>query len=336
MQYHRTFFTDFWRKVITFFIAIFVWGTVNLSLPEGKFDFFPLQTIRNIPVHLDYDEKEILLDNPNRTIDMECRCLFLFKLTPDDFTVQKQLILPEGLEVSNPKLQIEKSNIQCRRSFVKFLSWTPSVLSLDASKIVAKDLRVTLLKFANRTPSHITPVVKFTPETIRVRGPASVLNDLEIIPAGFIGIENHKQSYEEQCTLDIPDKVEVLTEEPVIAHIDFVQEAQISLHHLYQEHLLVIPSKSNLLFPEGFKLPSVNITIEGIISNEQLQKIRPVIDLSEVTQEGSATLPVQLLYLPNNVKSKVTPEEITVMLQPPEPPPVQTEKPQAETPTPEK
>lgn len=341
MQSHRTFFTDFWRKLITLVLALVIWETVNVTLPDGEFDFFPLQTIHGIPIQLLYDDNEVFVDNPKHTIDLQCRALFTRKLTADDFIVQKQLILPEGLEVSKPKLQIEKANIKCRRHLVKLISWTPTVFSLDASKIVEKELPISKHKIIDRTAKDKNTKITITPASVRLRGPASILNEMQSIPAALITIDDHITSYEAPGELELPEHVENLTEEKIIVKIAIVKEAKNSQHHLFNQPLLVIPSPNpNLQFPEGYKIPNVEVTLEGILTNEQLQKVRPFLDLSAITKEGDYTIPVQLLYLPNNVITEIIPKELSLSLkippQPQEPLPETEKETEETTPPPEK
>jgi len=303
---------DFGRKALALFFAILIWMAVTRRLQDTA-DF------HGVPVRITTGPGIVVLNDRTPTVDVTVSGSKrrLQRLTVDDIHIEAKIdYLPPGLYFRN--IRVTPENVRTPLG-IKVVEIRPETVQVTVDRIESRPNVPVRVRFEG-TPRKDYTVLRHTvvPPTVAVSGPSRTVRSVDEVSTEYVSLEGAVQSFQK-------DGVKLLVEEGLQVHPATVS-VKVEIGRSGAEKafdklpLLVLCPPAYPLRVRG-PLPTVGVTLHGpqaVLNGTDETKIRPFIDISNLTNPGTYRRPVRVwLAEPKASVQFVQPSMVEIELVPP-------------------
>ncbi len=243
-------------------------------------------------------------------ITVKDKTSILEKITDKDFNVRLDLSDIDTSKETKVKL---KWNIpKTMTSFFSSIKIEPEELDIKVEKRIEKNVKVDLVRYGDPAKGFLIKKITIDPESIRVQGPKSLLENLTNIKTETINIEGIKESFGRQLIV-VPESPRIKSLGKVYVFFEIIQDTE--------EKILKFQSLNFENLKDQFKA-SINriiiLKIEGpkmeIAAIDQ-NNINLYVDCSNIVYPGDYPLEIKVKLQENFIINSIIPEKVVVTVE---------------------
>ncbi len=307
-------------KALSLAGALVIYSFYQTAIQDEVSFVLPLQTSAA------QDRIVSLRDTRKGTLRLSGRAQDLKNLRSSDFELYVHLSpASEGLQKLPVQYRLRNNNLQLKKDIA--ISVEPESVSLLVEKLAVRRLPIEASIQGYPATGYSLGTYRIFPESVRVSGPASALEQLEAISTQAIDITGKNQSFQELVDLELPmlPGVSGADQTGSKLQLDF-QRTQVEIQidaRSETQTFSIKPEIENL--PENLRLISilpgiVQLTLQGssaalqqIEEDEQFIQIK--LDGGDIFASGRYALPVVIDQLPPSITLLgSTPSRVTVIV----------------------
>lgn len=294
MNWRRFFFENYTAKLALLLMAIFLWFFVVTSREYDQMMSVPLR-LTNLK------EEKVLLEDPPATAEVRFRgkgtSLLLLGLFGDVHlnlslsTISYYYDYPTRLDQVKwaPGISVQ---------LVEIIN--PDTVHIRLDDEVERSVQVKPMLSVLPADEHILiGSFQCAPDTVLVRGPKSIVEDLKYIPTQVKSVENATGSVNSKLDLIPPEGASVSLEPSEV-------RVSVKVEKVRTKEILEVPVNVIHCLPDkpGYSEPaSVNIKVKGAKSLlEDLSRENIMISVSARSEPDSARAPIPIVHLPEGIE----------------------------------
>ena len=261
------------QKVSAFFIALIVWFLVGSQNPLDTTEYqlaIPI-SYTNIPNQLVVTNQ--LIENINIKVVAQKKDKNVIK--PSNF---QAIIDLQKIKEGENVISITASSLQSNTNY-KLISFTPAQLSVETDRVAEKSVSVRVITAGLEESNRVIKDLKRTPASVLIKGPLSLIQDLEFIETQPIDIDKNQDSQDFITNLNIPKNVSLSEGIENISGTILLGDKPANIRF---DNIPIFPVGS--LFEVRSNPKAVNFLLSGpenLISNLKKEDLKGYINLSE-------------------------------------------------------
>lgn len=293
---------------------------LSIALAVLLFLFYRITTLEerffSVPLEIRIDEELIPASSYPRNARVTVRGDrdAVFNILEEDIQVFADFTIHENEGIFKAPVEYQRQGSALNVDYLE-ISVDPVELRLELEQKLVKDVNVVPDIVGYPARGYELGQFYLSPESIRIEGPESRLENLRSLVTEPIDLNNLRQSIDLQVAIDNPDPLIRFPEGDQVEFRGIIQETK--LIRTFQDIDLIL-----LDLPRGYtvssELPDGEIKVQGsqvILEETELQDFSLVIDASVVASPGIYRLPVEPEAPRNLLILQYEPDEVVLSVE---------------------
>lgn len=307
---------------ICLMLAVLIWILIKLSEDHTTTIEYPLE-------YVNLSADKVIVDNSDSTIILTVK-LHGFKLISVKYFQKRP---PIAIDFKKLKLNkrsghsytshivtsqiLSKISSQLKYSS-ELLSISPDTLTYEIEDIVKKKLPVKLnLNLEFEKQHHLYTPIKYTPDSVVVKGPYSVISKLDFVQTESLKLKNLKEDKTFKVNVQNPNLLVSIFSSEIIVEMD-IEEFTESYFELTLNYIPFPVGNENedlriKTFPEKVKVVFMVALNDYKYIKEKM--FTASVDYKDISKEGNNRVKVELTKFPEKVKiSRIEPDAVEYII----------------------